>query len=267
MNLAFARRSRAATSSSLSRLPLLSMLLMAGLLKLLQSILPAGQLVAAEPETDKPVIHVRACEDFEVNGRGDAPQWKRTDWVPLNRRPRGKHDYQARFKMLYSQTGVYVLFHGTDRKITATKNEDFLDLWNEDVFECFFWPDEKHPVYFEYEISPLGHELPILVPNLEGKFLGWRPWHYEGARRTRKAVTAFGGENKSGAEVGGWQAEVFVPYELLSPLSNVPPKKGTRWRANFYRVDYDDNQTTGWDWSRVGESFHDIKNFGTLVFD
>jgi len=39
-----------------------------------------------------------------------------------------------------------------------------------DVFEFFLWPDERYPVYFEYEISPLGHELPILIPNFGGQF-------------------------------------------------------------------------------------------------
>ena len=36
------------------------------------------------------------------------------------------------------------------------------------------------------------------MPNLDGKFLGWRPWHYEGDRKTRKATSAVGGELKSG---------------------------------------------------------------------
>ncbi len=105
--------------------------------------------------------------------------------------------------MLYSATGVYVLFDGTDAMLTATMKEDFLDLWNEDVFECFFWTDEKHPVYFEYEISPLGYELPILVPNLDGRFLGWRPWHYDGDRKIRKQVSATGGTNVSMSKVTG----------------------------------------------------------------
>jgi len=118
-------------------------------------------------------------------------------------------------------------------------NEDFLDLWNEDVFEFFLWPDERYPVYFEYEISPLGYELPIIIPNFGGRFLGWRPWHYEGARKTQKATAVTGGAKRSGARVTGWKAEVFVPYELLKPLQSVPPQPGTRWRANFYRVDYD----------------------------
>ncbi|NLH16473.1 MAG: hypothetical protein GX455_07840, partial [Phycisphaerae bacterium] len=45
------------------------------------------------------------------------------------------------------------------------------------------------------------------------------------------------------------------------------PKPGTRWRANFYRVDYDDNKSIGWDWARVGPSFHEYDKFGTLVFE
>ncbi len=224
--------------------------------------------VAAEPPSSPlPQRIVKHCEDFEVNGKGDAAGWQPAEWTLLTRRPNGKHDYSARFKMLYSDTGVYVLFDGSDQTLTATMQEDFLHLWTEDVFECFFWTDEKHPVYFEYEISPLGYELPILVPNLEGRFLGWRPWDYEGNRKIRKSVSATGGKNASMSRVTNWRAEVFIPYELLKPLRNVPPQPGTQWRANFYRVDYDDQNVTGWDWSRVGPSFHDLKRFGTLVFE
>jgi hypothetical protein len=155
----------------------------------------------------------------------------------------------------------------TDKKITATQTEDFQDLWKEDVFEVFLWPDERDSLYFEYEISPLNVELPILIPNLGGKFLGWRPWHYEGERKTRKATAAVGGSLQSGAPVRGWKAEVLIPYDLLTPLRNVPPKPGTHWRANFYRMDYDDAKTTSWDWARVGPSFHEFQKFGTLVFE
>lgn len=222
--------------------------------------------LSAQEKTAAPTLTVEHCDDFSVTGKGDAKAWEQAEWVTLNRRPNGKHDYKSRIKMLYSDKGVYVLFDATDKILTATMQEDFLDLWNEDVFECFFWTDEEHPIYFEYEISPLGYELPILVPNLEGKFLGWRPWHYEGDRKIQKKVSATGGKNASMADVSGWRAEVFFPYELFKPLQNLPPRKGTTWRANFYRVDYDDEKVTGWDWARVGSSFHDFRNYGTLVF-
>lgn len=213
------------------------------------------------------VMEVQRTDDFTVDGSGQAAAWKPVPWVPLSLRTPDGPQYQTRVKMLYSQTGVYVLMEAEDRKLTTTMREDFLSLWKEDVFEFFFWPDERHTVYFEYEISPMGFELPIMVPNFDGEFSGWRPVHYVGERKTQKATTVTGGQKLSGAEVTGWKAEVFVPYKLLSPLQNVPPRPGTRWRANFYRMDYDDDgKTTGWDWARVGESFHEYQKFGTLVF-
>ncbi len=210
---------------------------------------------------------VKPCSDFEVTGEGSNPAWDRADWVPLHRRGSGGHTYSTRFKALYSDTGLYFLMEGTDRRLTASFADDFADLWKEDVFEVFLWTDERHPVYFEYEISPLNRELPILIPNFDGQFLGWRPWNYEGKRRTRKATRAIGGEKRSGADITGWRAEFFIPYDLLRPLRNVPPKRGMRWRANFYRVDHDDGNVTGWDWARVGKSFHEFEKFGVMVFE
>lgn len=220
-----------------------------------------------QPQLPDKVLPVIPTQDFDFQGRGDAPAWDKARWEPLHLRTATSRPYQTRVKLLYSATGLYVLMQAADEAITATMKEDFLDLWKEDVFEIFLWPDERHPVYFEYEISPLGTELPILIPQLEGKFLGWRPWHYAGARKTRKATTVTRGPQSTGTGVTGWTAEVFVPYELLTPLGNVPPKSGTRWRANFYRVDYDDGRATSWDWARVGASFHEFRKFGTLLFE
>jgi hypothetical protein len=226
-----------------------------------------GAPLAGAGEPARPVMRVVATDsDFVVTGRGSSKAWNVVQWTTLTRRPGGVHDYTTRVKMLYSKTGLYVLMDATDRLLTATIKDDFANLWTEDVFEFFLWPDERWPIYFEYEISPLGQELPILVPNFDGHYFGWQPWHYDGARRTQKAVSIQGGARKPGAAIQGWRAEVYVPFDLLKPLQNVPPRPGTRWRANFYRIDYDDGKTTSWDWARVGPSFHDYQNYGTLVF-
>jgi hypothetical protein len=215
---------------------------------------------------ERPRLTVKSTADFEVTGTGDHASWGRAEWTPLRRRQPDGHRYETRFKVLYSKTGIYFLMDGTDRKLTATIDEDFMDLWEEDVFEVFLWTDERHPVYFEYEISPLNRELPILIPNFGGQFLGWRPWHYERDRRTRKATSAVGGPKKSQASIQGWRAEFVIPYALLRPLQNVPPQPGTRWRANFYRMDHDDGKRTQWEWARVGTTFHEYQKFGELVF-
>ncbi len=239
--------------------------------RLLYSVNAPTKVSADMPDTTNRTaakeLHVKRVEDFSVTGDGSAKAWQPIPWEPLTRRGSEGADYNARVKVVYSQTGLYVLMNGSDKKVTATITEDFADLWHEDVFEFFLWPDERQSIYFEYEISPLGYELPILVPNVDHKFLGWRPWHYEGDRKIQKRVRVNGGEPKSGATISGWTAEVYVPYKLLEPLASVPPKAGSHWRANFYRVDYDDAKMTEWDWARVGPSFHEFEKFGTLVFD
>jgi hypothetical protein len=215
---------------------------------------------------ERPRLSVKPVADFEITGAGDHAAWRPLEWTALRSRQSGGHPYESKFKVLYSSTGLYFLMEGTDRTLTATMNEDFMDLWKEDVFEVFLWTDERFPVYFEYEISPLDRELPILIPNFGGQFLGWRPWHYDRDRRTRKATSIIGGEKRSQASIQGWRAEVFIPYALLTPLQNVPPKPGTTWRANFYRMDYDTGKAAQWEWARVASSFHDYQNFGHLVF-
>lgn len=209
----------------------------------------------------KSIWKVTSTPDFELTGSGSSAEWNNTQWVTLGNY-KGTAPYETRAKLLYSSKGVYGLFSCPDRKITATLKEDFADLYLEDVVEIFFWPDETSRLYFEYELSPLNYELPILVPNFNGNFFGWRPWHYEGERKTRHQTHI---ARDAEGNVESWTAEFFIPYALLKPLNNVNPGKGTQWRINLYRIDYDDNYSS-WTWQRVNGNFHEIDSYGTLEF-
>ena len=219
-------------------------------------------LNAQEAEKSAEALNIRSTANFDVTGGGDAHAWHNTDWIPLIKR-KGTVDYTTQAKLLYSETGLYILFSCQDEKISATLTEDFARLWEEDVVEIFLWTDPSLPLYFEYELSPLNYELPILVPNLEGTFLGWRPWQYEGARKTRHATKIVKDRNGNVTE---WRAEFFIPYSLLTPLRNVPPKKGTEWRINMYRNDFD-REFTSWSWKPVETNYHDYKMFGAIRFE
>lgn len=205
---------------------------------------------------------VKKTKDFVLNGNGKAVEWNATDYLELPKRRNGAIDYKTKMKILYSETGIYCLYQCEDKIITSTIKADFEDIYNEDVVEAFFWPEESSIIYFEYELSPYNYELPILVPNYNGKFLGWRPWHYEGNKKTRHATSI----NKDGDKVISWTAEFFIPYKLMEPLQNMPPKKGMKWRANFYRIDYDKG-TSYWSWQPTRKNFHDYESFGTIVFN
>ncbi len=207
-------------------------------------------------------LKVVKTQDFELSGKGDAPEWNRTNFIELREGKHQKVSYTTHFKILYSEKGIYCVYKCMDNYITATLKEDFENIYEEDVVEAFFWTDEKSNIYFEYELSPTNLELPILVPNYNGEFLGWRPWHYEGDRKTRHATNI---EYKDG-KVISWTAEFFIPYKLLAPLRNVPPKPGMKWRANFYRIDYDKVQSS-WTWKLITKNFHDFERFGTIIFE
>ncbi len=211
-------------------------------------------------------VTVKKCQDFEVTGNGSSDMWNKTEWLNLVQQDAKSSPYTTRVKVLYSGTGIYFLFNCEDKKLTTTMQADNLNLWEEDVVEVFLWTSEDFPVYFEYEVSPMNYELPIIVPNYKGKFLGWLPWNYDGDKRVRHATSATGGEKKSGASVTGWMAEIFIPYKLLVPLPQVPPVSGTRWRANMYRIDYD-NGAAHFAWQKTGKSFHEYNSFGTFVFE
>jgi hypothetical protein len=212
-------------------------------------------------------VLVRRSKDFSVTGDGKSVEWQNTRWIKLRQQSSENPAYETKVKILYSATGMYFLFNCSDKKVTSSMKSDNLHLWEEDVVEVFLWTDEKFPVYFEYELSPFNYELPIMVPNNKGKFLGWLPWDYVGDRKTRHATSVTGGDLVNGGSITGWMAEIFIPFKLLTPLSNVPPESGSRWRANMYRIDYDSGTEIPFEWQKTSQTFHEYEKFGTFIFE
>jgi hypothetical protein len=220
-----------------------------------------GNLIASSFDHDSVII--KKCKDFEITGSGQSEQWDKAQWIDLAQAGIPNPAYQTKVKVLYSGSGIYFLYSCGDKELVSTMRADNLNLWEEDVVEAFLWTDENFPVYFEYELSPYNYELPIMVPNNNGKFLGWLPWKYEGERKIRHATNI---DKPDGKTIVGWSAEFFIPYKLLAPLSNVPPVSGTKWRANMYRIDYDNGQTS-FGWQKTTGTFHEYNKFGTFVFE
>ena len=205
-------------------------------------------------------------EDFTVDGYGSSAKWQQTTWIELEAVTMPDSQLSTKAKILYSEQGIYFLFLCEDQELTATFTQDFSDLWKEDVVEVFLWPDSSHTIYFEYELSPKNIELPILIPNVNQKFLGWRPWKYSGSRRVQHETSVQMVTTAGGASISGWTAEFFIPYELLIPIVEGAPQPGELWRANFYRLDYDGGQQKRWTWQRTEKHFHEYWRFGYFKF-
>lgn len=227
------------------------------------------------------IVKVKHTSDFTITGDGSNAAWNSAAWNTITQRSSevlkkenwyitddrlklNDIQYQTQFKILYSDKGIYCLFQCEDSAITATIREDFGDLFNEDVVEAFFWPDTSDVIYFEYELSPLNYELPLIIFNKEGNVNGWLPFYYRTGRRTSHAIKL--NKDKIAAGRFTWTAEFFIPYTLLSSLNNIPPKKGAQWRANFYRIDYDKEPVFS-SWQLTRESYHDPEKFGVIEFE
>lgn len=214
-----------------------------------------------------PVLTVPLVADFSLTGEGGHGPWPGLPWQTMARVGAGRLPYRTRCKVAWSATGLYFLVEATDRRLTCSLTADYAPLYTEDVVELFVQPDPTVGLYIEYEISPLGYELAILVPNHRGRFHGWQPWQPRQDQRTRKATAVVGGPRAGGATVTGWSAEIFLPFGLFTGFAHCPPVPGTRWRANIYRIDYDDGEVTHWAWCpQTANRFHDYWDFGCLLF-
>lgn len=221
--------------------------------------------VAGHSYIDTPLI-IKRCVDFIINGKGNNPEWQKAKSVALTQIDSSGRPYKTNVKILYSPTGLYVLFNCEDQKITSPFANDFEDLYNGDVCEVFFHPDPAEPLYFEYEVSPLEKELVLLISNKTGKFARWMPWHYEDYKVVKK-VSVPEEQMKNGNNIPGWNAELFFPNSLLNVLNNMPPKSGMRWNANFCRLDYDGGKMIKWSWSPIRTSFHEFKKYLPVQFE
>ncbi|MEI6189980.1 MAG: carbohydrate-binding family 9-like protein [Chitinophagia bacterium] len=208
-------------------------------------------------------IKINKTIDFELDGAGTNKLWEAAQWVSLIQLDSGIRNYDTKFKILYSDAGIYVFFTGNDKKVTSSFTKDFENLYTADVFEVFFHPEPKTPIYLEYEVNALNAELVLLVPHLDTKALGWAPWHYDGKRKVTKKVMVHQVNN----EMYKWSAELFFPISLFAPLQNTKLDKGVCWNANFYRLDYDAGKMIKWAWSPVIASFHEFDKYGVIQFN
>ncbi|MEX0719558.1 MAG: carbohydrate-binding family 9-like protein [Balneolaceae bacterium] len=231
-----------------------------------------SQNLIAQPVTDS-IVKVQKTKDFTITGTGKSQNWANTTWIELRELSGLVEDEEIRnlatkVKVLYSDAGIYFLFICEDEVLTATIESHFKELWREDVVEIFIWPDESELTYFEYELSPLNYELPLLVSNNKGKPSHWLPFDhsYKEERKTVHKTSVKGGEKESGESITEWSAEIFIPFELLQPLNNIFPESGSKWRANMYRIDYDKG-SAHWAWQPIQKTFHDFENYGTLLFE
>ena len=155
-----------------------------------------------------------------------------------------------------------VLFSAGDDHIVATHFAHDAPLYQEDVVEFFFAPDELTR-YYELEVSPRGTIFDARVYSPDGERATMqvdRAWNCADLIATVRIVTESDGSTTV-------DTLLRIPF---ASLGRATPDDGERWRANFFRIDRHPrlgDEFSAWlpTW-KIPPDFHVPAVFGTLRF-
>jgi hypothetical protein len=204
---------------------------------------------------------------IKVDGKLDEKEWKdapstgafvRTlDGAPA--------DQKTTAKVLWDDKNLYVAFEMEDKDVWATMDKHDDKLWTQEAVELFVDAAGDGKNYVELQVNPKN-------ATFDSFLAGYRKNQNDWTSKMKTAVKVDGTLDNRGDQDKGWVAEVSVPLDdvkgKLTELKNVPPKVGTEWRVNFFRLDMPagrPQQGTGWSPPMMGD-FHALDKFGVLVF-
>jgi hypothetical protein len=184
----------------------------------------------------------------------DAPLWRGITPVLLRDTTTAAIPKQnTELRVAWETTELRVLFQCADTQPWATLVQRDAPLYNEEVVEVFIDPVGDLESYFEIEVNPLNTVLDLVLRKNRSGYIKDSVWDCDGLRTEVRRSSS------------GWSAELSIPFRALTSEA---PHPGTRWRANFYRIDRPPGAE--WElsaWSPTREPrFHIPARFGVLEF-
>jgi len=200
----------------------------------------------------------RVAGPIKLNDLGSAA-WEK---APVSRLEYGSAAVNAHpqsatlLRALYDDESLYVRFDAPYAELSvfepARLTSERVGLWDRDVVETFIATDPKTAnVYYEFEVAPTNEKLDLVIspeiPDIKKRLewnSGWDSFvQVDDARKV-------------------WTTVMKIPLKALSPEG---AKSGTRWRANFYRIDRANRAFLAFNPTLTG-SFHTPARFGWMEF-
>ncbi|MCB9787573.1 MAG: carbohydrate-binding family 9-like protein [Deltaproteobacteria bacterium] len=224
---------------------------------------------AREPERELTVARVEAAPT--IDGKLDDPAWQTARPGTAFVQPGGggvTPQRMTQVRAVWDDSALYVAFTVRDDDVWNDQTGRDATLWEQDVVEIYLDPGADGRDYVELQVSPTG-EI----------FDAWFETHRTPAwPEAAKKLTLSGMQAKvevdgsvnqrdDGVTDKGWNVEVAIPWKELPGIDGAPAP-GTRWGANFYRIDVKSPAREGFmtAWSPAGGDFHNTSQFGRLVF-
>ena len=224
---------------------------------------------SATPAVEKKRIIARKVKNgaIKLDGKLDEKEWAQAastgDFVRTIDGQAAEQKTTA--KVLYDDKNLYVAFQNADTDVWSTLDKHDDKLWTQEADELFIDADGDGKTYIELQANAKGATFDSYLPT-------YRQNQNDFESGLKSAVHVDGTINKRDDKDIGWTVELSFPLESAKgkekEMKNVPPKLGTEWRVNFFRMDQPTGRPqagTGWSPPMVGD-FHALDKFGILVF-
>jgi hypothetical protein len=213
----------------------------------------------------------RLKKPMNIDGNWEKSQWKKIKPLVIDKFmgkvPGFKPVTEA--KVMYDDEFVYVIFRVKDRYVSSLVQEFNGIVSGDACVEFFFAPDASLPDrYFNLEVNAGGTPLFYYVTK---PWVGFNALSNDEIKQVKIAHSLPEKIDPEITEPVTWTIEYSIPIALLKKFSNVTqPKKGTVWRANFYKTASRSSNPHWITWSFVDKpkpDFHLPQFFGSLTFN
>lgn len=165
---------------------------------------------------------------------GDLSDWKTPFLGPFIIHDSGNKASQDTFVSLsWNDQNLYIAYRSTDSKIVGTPQKKDSQIFNtDDLVEFFIDPDGDGQNYVEIGVNAFSSNYDLLLKCISPLCGGWN---------TAMNFDIAGLETVSKITSEGFNTEIKIPFSSLKAIKNgnfTPPKAGTKWRGNAFRIDY-----------------------------
>ena len=226
-------------------------------MKLLLMTLIVSKIAFATPEPAIEEVIAKFDEAGIAWNAIDQVNWPEYPYKPL-----------VEFRIMHSETEIYLQFHVRENGLRATYDYDFgSSPYKDDCVEFFMIPSDRDSSYFNLEMNCIGH----------GTF-HYGPTRQERHRCGDEIVSQIRRHSTLGSEAFGmrkgeheWTLTLAVPKRLYAQADlNLTSFSGRTVRANFYKCGDLTAVPHFLSWSPVRvahPSFHEPEWFGKVTFE
>lgn len=194
-----------------------------------------------------------------------AVEWHAIDQVNW---PAYPYKPEVRFRIMHSETEIYLQFHVRGNGVRATYDYDFGSRpFKDDCVEFFMLPSDRDSTYYNFEMNCIGHGTFDYGTDRNGRHCCGEEILRQIRRESTLGSTAFG--MREGPQE--WTLTVAIPKRLYAQTDlDLTSFSGRTVRANFYKCGDDTAVPHYLSWNPIQvpkPDFHRPDYFGEIRFE